>query len=105
MSSDGSRCEKLKMKIKIHTAARPVQIRRQGQISSRNKSLDGLCQRSRECQFADRLFPPIDIGGYAYDFTADGVEFRRGGLMPVEQNFTRRFHFFSSNNFRSARLA
>ena len=38
VSSDGSRCEKLKMKIKIQTAAKPVQIRRQGQISSRNES-------------------------------------------------------------------
>ena len=35
MSSDGSRCEKFTTKIKIQIVASPVQIRRHGEISSR----------------------------------------------------------------------
>jgi hypothetical protein len=39
MAGKGSRIEKFTVKIKIQTAANPVQMRRQGQTSSRNKSL------------------------------------------------------------------
>ena len=35
----------------------------------------------------------------------NGVEPVFGSLVPFQQNLARRFHYFSSNNFLSARLA
>ena len=80
-----SRSEKLTMKIKIQTAAKLVQIRRQGKINS--------CQiafKTVVAAFCDRAFAGVirwestTVTDRRYSGLADGVELRRGGLMAGE---------------------
>ena len=89
-SSDLSRCETLKMKIKAQTAARAVQVRRHGQINSRQTNHGRVAVSATLIWDGDTPSLPIKFG--AQNFVADGVELRRGGLMSFQQKVTRGFH-------------
>src|SRR5208283_4833088 len=54
-------------------------------------------QQWKGCRVGDPEFwdgdtPSLPNKFSTQNFTANGVEFRRGGLVSLQQNFTRRFH-------------